>query len=197
MIVINYRSLIFILVFIFFSCDRDVKVEESYQILNLLIRDFEEISILHPSFAPPPSGSYIYTKNDSLRKYKYFYDQYLNRKNIVISNNFFEIDRKKLQNTNSCNAFYNVNEFKFYENSKKLELKYLNSIKSNIIKIPNSKEIDVKLSFSKILFNKSNNRAILIFVVKFNDLNSFSSIVYLEKEFFLWKIKCEKILTIS
>jgi len=199
MIVSKHKIIIFISFFIIISCGKDVKIEESYQILNLLMGDFEKTSILHPSFAPPPSGSYSYSKNDSLEKYMHFYKEYIKKKRIVVNNEFFEINRAKLEKLKGCKNFYSIDELDFSNNLKVIELEYLNSTESNILKksVNQHQKIDAQLSFSNIIFNKNTDKAVVLFSVKYSKLNSFTSIIYLEKKHYLWKIVCEKNLTIS
>lgn len=199
MIVNKHKIIILISFFIIISCGKDVKVEESYQILNLLIRDFEKTSILHPSFAPPPTGGYSYSKNDSLKKYIHFYKEYIKEKSIVVNNEFFEINKVKLEKLKDCKSFYNIDELDFSNNLKVIELKYLNSTQSKILKkqVSQHQKGDASLSFSNIIFNKKTDKAVVLFSVEFSKLNGFTSIIYLEKEHYLWKIVCEKNLTIS
>ncbi|QTE21317.1 hypothetical protein [Polaribacter cellanae] len=199
MIVKKYKIIAVASFFLFLSCSNNIKTEESYQILNLLIRDFEKTSILHPSFAPPPSGSYIYSKNDSLNQYIYFYKQYIKKKTIFIENEVLEIDETELNVIKDCKGINTKNEFIFNNKLKSIDYKYLSSKKNNVFTNKNiqNKEIDAYLSFSNIIFNKNHNKAVIIFSVKYSKLNGFTSIVYLEKEHYFWEIICEKNLTVS
>ena len=52
-------------------------------------------------------------------------------------------------------------------------------------------------SFSNITFNKKYNKAIVAVGVSFGKLNGFSTLIYLEKKYFHWEIKCEETLSIS
>lgn len=56
---------------------------------------------------------------------------------------------------------------------------------------------DVILKFSRISFNNDYTKAIVIMGASFGRLNGFSAIYFLEKSSGIWRIKCEKGLTIS
>lgn len=199
MIVNKYKIIAVASFFLFFSCNNNIKTEESYQILNLLIKDFEKTSILQPNFAPPPSGNYTYSKNDSLNQYIYFYNQYVKKKTIFIENEVLEIDETDLNVIKDCKGINIKNEFIFNKNLKSIDYKYLSSKNNNVCtnKTTQNKEIDAYLSFSNVIFNKNYDKAVVIFSIKYSKLNSFTSIVYLKKEHFFWEIICEKNLTIS
>lgn len=56
---------------------------------------------------------------------------------------------------------------------------------------------DMVLTFSRIAFNKEENKAIVIMATNFGELNGFSALYFLEKEKGEWKIKCREGLSIS
>lgn len=56
---------------------------------------------------------------------------------------------------------------------------------------------DMVLTFSRIAFNKEENKAIVIMATNFGRLNGFSALYFLEKEKGEWKIKCREGLSIS
>ena len=56
---------------------------------------------------------------------------------------------------------------------------------------------DMVLTFSRIAFNKEENKAIVIMATNFGKLNGFSALYFLEKEKGTWKIKCREGLSIS
>lgn len=56
---------------------------------------------------------------------------------------------------------------------------------------------DMVLTFSRIVFNKEENKAIVIMATNFGRLNGFSALYFLEKEQGKWKIKCREGLSIS
>ena len=57
--------------------------------------------------------------------------------------------------------------------------------------------MNLLLNFSRIAFNKEFNKAIIIIGESIGHLNNVTTLLYLEKENYVWKIKCEKGLSIS
>lgn len=58
-------------------------------------------------------------------------------------------------------------------------------------------KIDMLLSFSDITFNKGYTKALLVAGRSFGKLNGTSILIFLEKKYYHWEIKCEKVLSIS
>ncbi|GFD75289.1 hypothetical protein KUL113_47090 [Tenacibaculum sp. KUL113] len=57
--------------------------------------------------------------------------------------------------------------------------------------------MDLLLSFSRIAFNDSFDKAIVTVGMSKGSLGGVSILVYLEKENYHWRIKCKKVLSIS
>lgn len=215
----NTNKYVFLIIaFLLFSCEekqqeKDVREENTYQITSYLVNKFREPPLLAPAFPPPPKGKeYIYTTRDSLTSYMYSVNEFIRKKTIAFLPKTFTLDKeyrkKKIKTIKECT------------NDKQLIKSFLKSergIKIDINKVGNSKkdsliyytekhkkmlgrgfnEIDMLLSFSNITFNKDYTKALLVVGVTFERLNGFSTLIYLEKENYHWKIKCEEGLSIS
>ncbi|WP_299157710.1 hypothetical protein [uncultured Tenacibaculum sp.] len=213
-----YKYIFLIISFIFFSCKEKQKTsilieENTYQIFEKIIGDLRESIVLKPGFPPPPDKkNYKFTTKDSLQAYKYFYKQTVRKKIIALLPQTYILNKKYkkevLKTIKECTN--NKNLINSFFNSKK-------NIKIVIDKIANHKkdsllyytknyekrlrtefqDIDIFLSFSNIIFNEEKTKAFLIVGVSYENLNGFSTLIYLEKEYYHWTIKCKKILSIS
>ena len=213
-----YKSILLIISFIFLSCKEKQKTstlreKNTYQIFEKIIGDLRESIVLKPGFPPPPDKKiYKFTTKDSLQVYKYFYKQTVRKKIIALLSQTHILDKKHKKEV--------LKTIKECTNDKSLINSFLNSRKSVKIvidKIANHKKdsllfytknyekrlrtefqnIDMFLNFSNIIFNEENTKAFLIVGVSYENLNGFSTLIYLEKKYYHWTIKCEKILSIS
>lgn len=198
--------------FLFSSCEQHIEEEENtYQIVSMLIKKTQRKSNLPPSFPPSPDKGTLhrFTVKDSLNIYKYYFEQSFKSWVIEVNNNMSGTNTK--YNLKS-NCVYRSNELlKHYYSLKNDVFLDINKISSannldSIINKDNSNKIysDLKLgkpkmrvSFSRIAFDKNYSKALLVMSVEFGKLDGFSALIFLEKEYFHWKIKCEKLLTIS
>ena len=89
----------------------------------------------------------------------------------------------------------NINLTKIKDNKSAVILPYQDFYKETPRK--GFDKYDIVMSFSNIIFNKNETKAFIIVGMSFDKLSGFSSLVYLEKEFGIWKVKCEKGLSIS
>ncbi len=200
MIVNRYSVLMVLSFFYLVACENGKeKLLESYNIYNLILNDFEYRAIIKPNFAPPPSGHYEYTKSDSLSKYLYFYQQYAKKNIIHLDETTLQIQKENLHILKDCETFIDLKDFVISGKQNNIDAKYLNSLrKSEIVNQINSEiKADAVLSFSDVVFNKNKDKAILLLAVNFSELNGFTSIIYLEKNHYLWNIICEKTISIS
>jgi hypothetical protein len=200
--VIKFNRIIVVsIILLSYSCDskQNIEDENSFQIANLLVNYYSKSSVLQPSFPPPPDNlKYTYSTEDSLRIYKHFHEEIIRNKRISISEKMFSV-KQKFDFENICNedlqlltAMYNLEE-------KSFDFSGIVLINSNLFLSQKNKinEIDIKINFSRISFNKTYDKAMLVLGVNFGELNSFSTLIYLEKEKYRWVIKCEKELSIS
>ena len=181
----------------------DVENDNTYQIVNLLANYYSKSNILEPSFPPPPNNlKYNFTTKDSLKIYKHFYQESMKEQVIAIRTKMYS-PKEKIVSNKKCNGveamlktFKNLKEKSF--DFSKIQLLNKNSI---VVKeselIQKLKQVDIKFSFSRIGFNKTYDKAILVLNVNFGKLNSFNTLIYLEKVNFVWNIICEEELSIS
>lgn len=210
---INFTKVILILFSLSFftSCNEhnnsdEDKTENTYEIINLISRGIKEQSIIHPSFPPPPGKEiYTYSQRDSLKKYKYFYEQYSKKKTIAFVKNMYVFPEQKPSLLfNECGIGEElISRIQLIEKEEKLDINkiFLSEKDSLIYDNKNQKNrlegIDFSLEFSRIVFNEKLNKVILIVSVHYEKLNSLSFFYYLEKKNFSWKVECEKVLSFS
>ncbi|CAM1349700.1 hypothetical protein [Tenacibaculum halocynthiae] len=207
---IKYLFLINITFFI--SCkdsNFQEKEEESvYQIVSYLTDNLRGSIVLDPSFPPTPDGSeYNHTTQDSLRSYKYFYKQTIRKKTIAFTSEMFVPMNKADFNSNCFKEEKLLSSLFSKKETRKIEINKITSFKKDSLIYYTDKhkkmlgrgfiEIDMLLSFSRISFNKDYSKAFLIVGVTYEKLNSFTTLIYLEKKYGVWKIKCQEGLTIS
>lgn len=207
---IKIHNYIFLLVILlgFSSCEneRHLKAEEeSFNVFRLLIEEYIEDSITHPSFPVPPGGNkFNYSINDSLKIFKNFYESLNKEKTIALT---FGENGEVYADDNNCESLVLFDDVRAYRTKKHNMTSMLNqffkdSIFLNRLNIndfyskPNS-TVDFLISFSDITFNSRYNKAYLNVSVIYGRLDGTSYFVYLEKEGFLWKIKCHIVLSTS
>lgn len=210
--------LISVFFFSFFSCqnknEREKYQENLYSVLNTLVHDSKEfLKIIIATPPPPPSNSSYNNKiqylseKDSLGVLTYFYRESSKRKVISIESNLFGI-RDEYNFRNICNINKDLLDlFNSKKEDEKIDISKITDFnKDTIIQFKKDyrnlpliggKKIDLLLNFSRIAFNKDYNKAIVILGELKGHLDGHSSLIYLEKENYHWKIKCQKILTIS
>lgn len=208
-----------IIVLLFLSCKEKQKIsnnieeENTYQIISLLLSEFRESMVLRPGFSPPPGeDTYEFTTKDSLRSYKYFYKQTIKKKTIAFWPQIYALGKKhkgeELQTIKKCtNDKTLINLFLESEKNSKIDInKVANSKKDSLIYYTENHKkmlgggfdkIDMLLSFSDITFNKGYTKALLVAGRSFGKLNGTSILIFLEKKYYHWEIKCEKVLSIS
>lgn len=213
---VNSKYLLIVVVLFFISCKKEpstknIEEKNTYQIITNLLSDLRESMILPPRFPPPPSNEkYNYTIQDSLSSYKYFYKQTIRKKTIAFLPETFILDKKKekAKTLEKCTTDKNlIHLFLTRKKEKNIAITKIANLKKDSLIYYTEKhkmmlgkgfqEIDMLLSFSNITFNKDYTKAIIIVGVSYGKLNGFSTLIYLEKKHYHWKIKCEKVLTIS
>lgn len=209
---------------IFFSCKKkENEIKNTYQIISLIYTDIlNSLDTPVPLPGPPPKleGNFSQNYLDSIDL------AYLKLTKKLISKSvkkgFKNIRKKiaicpKLNNLNNLNFQFNEKHQKFkilfdnYKSTKEIENIDISKIYTNrndsIIYYRDSllnKEsrefykFDALISFSRIIFNKNYNNAIIICSLSLSKLASASSIYFLEKtKNDRWIIKYVKELTIS
>ena len=199
---------ILLILFLLNSCcqnKNNTEEENTYQIVTLLVNGYKKYIVLSPSF-PPPLLSKMKIQ-DSLLIYKYFIQQSLKKKTIALTNKMFaikethsfrdkcEIDKEIVEKLNTLTKSKSLNIEKVTLYGKDTLIQYKEEFKKSSWK--GFYKMDLLLSFSRISFNKQFNKAIMIVGATKGHLNGFSTLVYLEKENYVWKIKCQKGLSIS
>ncbi len=186
----------------FFSCERkNLSEENTYRIISELIGHYTHELVHLP---PPPPEGYRYTLKDSLHDYKIFYDRSTKKKNIVIRKKMVlrENDiRLMLEfDSNLSDELFFFDKKPYLIDINKISKKDRDTIfyyNNKYTKEEINEKIDVLFSFSKIVFNKKQNKALVVVGVSMGHLNGFSSLLYLEKKHYHWKIVCKKMLSIS
>jgi hypothetical protein len=200
--VIKFNRIIVVsIILLSYSCDskQNIEDENSFQIVNLLVNYYSKSNVLQPSFPPPPDNlKYSYSTEDSLRIYKHFHEETIRKKLINISEKMFAV-KEKFDFENICNedvqllnSMYSLEEKSF--DFSGIVLTNSNSFLSQKNKI---NEIDIKINFSRIAFNKTYDKAMLVLGINFGKFNGFSTLIYLEKDKYRWVIKCDKELSIT
>ncbi len=214
----NAFTCLLLILILLCSCREDRRnkrkqMESIYQIVSHLLNKERVTNIPSPlGFPPVPGGKqeYKYTAKDSLRSYEYYFKESTRKKIIA----FYPEIKISITNQDSLEVFEN-GKFKegvedlFFKKTLpiKLEVHKIRSLKNDslILYTDNHKKelgsgflkIDRVMIFSKIVFNKSFTKAVLDLGVVFDKLNGVTSLLYLEKEYGVWVIKKEKVLTIS
>lgn len=212
------KYILLVIVFLLFSCKEkkqtsSIKEENTYQIIGLLLNDHRESMVVHPGFPPPPDGAiYEFTTKDSLWSYKYFYKQTIRKKTIAFWPQIYPLGKKHkkdlLKTIKKCtNDNQLITPFLKSEKSIKIDINKINNPKKDSLIYYTEKhkkmlrrgyqEIDMMLSFSDITFNKDYTKALLVSGRSFEKLDGISILIYLEKKYYHWEIKCEKVLSIS
>lgn len=214
---VNY-FLIIIFLLTFSSCKkmktRNYEEENTYQIITFLTEDAKDFLVMPPILSIPPLPN---TKNynartmtcqDSVRGYEYHYKQLTKKKTIAIIDSLFSlkkthsfrgecdlVDHKLLKKFNSLKTSKKIDISKVAVYDKDTLIQY----KEEFRKLPwkGFDKMDLLLRFSRIAFNDSFDKAIITVGMSKGSLDGVSILVYLEKENYHWKIKCEKVLSIS
>lgn len=205
----------FFLVLIVFSCqkkdERKLIKENTFQIVSFLMDSLVDGSVNLPNFPPPPNEkNYIFSIKDSLRNYKHFYTETIRQKKVAVKPTFFSLKKDKISFNNNCkiditellsdssmlnSSLDSIDIKKLTLRSKSIIIPYNDVFKNDIGK--GFSRVDLIFNFSKIIYNKNFNKAIIIVGVSTGKLSGFSTLIYLEKENYHWVIKCEKNLSIS
>lgn len=125
---------------------------------------------------------------------------------VAIDSSLFTLNENHIKQS-KCNKKNDFNNSYKIKNIKKIDFNKIQ--KSNfyeVIPSTTGKRLSNKnqslnyhmhLSFSEIVYNKENSKAVIIVGVALTKLNGFTSIYYLEKKNGLWKVECKKELNIS
>lgn len=205
-----FRKLyILTILFLVISCSKKesiklIEEENTYQIISYLVDDYKKYLVLSSSFPPPPIiGREKFKTQDSLNIYKYFIQQSLKKKNIAVNKKLFRVEEKS-SFRGKCDIVDDqlLEKFNNLKENKKLDVEKVTmygkdtliQYKEEFKKLPWSgfNEIDLLLNFSRIAFNKEYNKAIIIVGAAKGRLNGVSTLLYLEKENYVWKIKCQQ-----
>lgn len=214
---VNY-FLIIIFLLTFSSCKkmktRNYEEENTYQIITFLTEDAKDFLVMPPVlYIPPLPNAKDYnvrtmTCQDSVRGYEYHYKQLTKKKTIAIIDSLFSL-KKTHSFRDECDLVDNqlLKEFNNLRVSKKLDISKVTvydkdtliQYKEEFRKLPwkGFDKMDLLLSFSRIAFNDSFDKAIVTVGMSKGSLDGVSILVYLEKENYHWRIKCKKVLSIS
>ena len=182
--------------FVLFSCNssRDITKNNIYQILSILIDEFGKPIIPPPS---PNKEDFYYTNKqiDSITNQKqtiglhpFFIEDKIEEKTLM---NFIK-DTAYLKLLNKNNSFNNLIKLdtNFIKARKNYKIVYIDSALS---KQKQYRKYNKQLFFSKVLFNKKEDKAILTISVKYNA----QYLCLFEKKDGNWIIKKTKILLIT
>lgn len=205
-----------IFLLLFSSCKkmktRNYEEENTYQIITFLTEDAKDFLVMPPVLSIPPlpnaknDNVRTMTCQDSVRGYEYHYKQLTKKKTIAIIDSLFSL---KHSFRGECDLVDNqlLKEFNNLRVSKKLDISKVTvydkdtliQYKEEFRKLPwkGFDKIDLLLSFSRIAFNDSFDKAIVTVGMSKGSLDGVSILVYLEKENYHWRIKCKKVLSIS
>jgi hypothetical protein len=218
---------IIILAFLFFSCKKENIIsneeENTYKVLSVLYNDLTRQEIIYSAFpAPPPNPNISW---DSINKNMEL-DRKIEKDTLKIIDDLIKKNGRLIVAINSTLFVPYTDDFKnehfkdYLDNYRELFYsfkKIKDSLLIDVSKIPINKysyilpyqeyyskmpkrgydKYDINLNFSRIAFNKKNNKAIVIMGVGFGKLNGFSAMYFLEKTKGKWFIKQEKGLSIS
>ncbi len=209
-----------IIVLLFLSCKEKQKIsnnieeENTYQIITFLTEHAKDFLVMSPVlYIPPLPNAKDYnvrrmTCQDSVKGYKYHYKQLTKKKTIAIIDSLFS-SKETYSFRGECDLVDNqlLKKFNNLRESKKLDVSKVTvydkdtliQYKEEFRKLPwkGYDKMDLLLSFSRIAFNDSFDKAIVTVGMSKGSLDGVSILVYLEKENYHWKIKCEKVLSIS
>ncbi len=204
----SYNKYIILLVFLLFSCNKkNNKTEENtYRIISYIIGDMQNSALFVP--LPPPFEGRSHTIKDSLLSYKKFYDVYHKQKTIAIvkemscRNQKYTFDNHcSVDVTKLLDKFHNLKETKFIDINKigrnNNTFIYYDKGFKKLQRKGFGTKMDLVFSFSRIAFNKQNNKAIVVVGVSMRRLNGVSVLFYLEKKHYHWNIVYQKVLSIS
>lgn len=193
---------------------RNYEEENTYQIITFLTEDAKDFLVMPPVLSIPPlpnAKNYnvrTMTCQDSVRGYEYHYKQLTKKKTIAIIDSLFSL-KKTHSFRGECDLVDNqlLKEFNNLRVSKKLDISKVTvydkdtliQYKEEFRKLPwkGFDKMDLLLSFSRIAFNDSFDKAIVTVGMSKGSLDGVSILVYLEKENYHWRIKCKKVLSIS
>lgn len=216
----NTNKYIFLIItLLFLSCKEKqqastIEEENTYQIITFLTEDAKDFLVMPPVlYIPPLPNAKNYdvramTCQDSVRDYKYHYKQLTKKKTIAVIDSLFSL-KETHSFRGECDLVDNqlLKEFNNLRVSKKLDISKVTvydkdtliQYKEEFRKLPwkGFDKMDLLLSFSRIAFNDSFDKAIITVGMSKGSLDGVSILVYLEKENYHWKIKCEKVLSIS
>jgi hypothetical protein len=207
----NFKLYFLLITLIIISCQKKnhekILEKNTVQIISYLIDAQLDGTINFPTFPPAPAnGDYSFSTKDSLKIYKYFYKETIRQKTIVVEQTFFNLKEEEINFKGNCPIDMSKllsESYKLKEVINKIDVKKLTSRSNNII-ISNKnnlskdfRNVDLIINFSKIIFDKNFNRAIIKVGVATGKLSGYSTLFYLEKENYHWVIKCEKNLSIS
>ncbi len=209
-------TIIFLLTFS--SCKkmktRNYEEENTYQIITFLTEDAKDFLVMPPVlYIPPLPNAKDYnvrtmTCQDSVGAYKYHYKQLTKKKTIAIIDSLFSL-KETHSFRGECDLVDNqlLKKFNGLKTSKKLDISKVTvydkdtliQYKEEFRKLPwkGFDKMDLLLSFSRIAFNDSFDKAIVTVGMSKGSLDGVSILVYLEKENYHWRIKCKKVLSIS
>lgn len=210
--------LIIIFFLTFSSCKkmktRNYEEENTYQIITFLTENAKDFLVMPPVLSIPPlpnAKSYnvrTMTCQDSVRGYEYHYKQLTKKKTIAIIDSLFSlkkthsfrgecdmVDHKLLKKFNSLKTRKKIDISKITVYDKDTLIQYKKEFRK--LSSKGFDKMDLLLSFSRIAFNDNFDKAIVFVGMSKGSLDGVSILVYLEKENYHWKIKCEKVLSIS
>lgn len=212
---------------ILFSCkkEKSFKMETKYEVLQTLYnhatKSYTNIIAFPSSITPPRPDSSV--NIDSLYK-KIEEERQIIKDTIRIVNSYIKKEGRlivcidKTQNPgidlskrkipcltkefkNLFNKFVKIKEIQTLDLTKVKDNKYsvITPYHDYYPKMSNKgfEKCDMVLTFSRIVINKKEDKAIAIMATNFGRLNGFSALFFLEKENGNWKIKCREGLSIS
>lgn len=193
---------------------RNYEEENTYQIISFLTDDAKSFLVIPPVLSIPPlpnAKNYdvrAMTCRDSVKAYKYHYKQLTKKRTIAITDSLLDI-KENYSFRGKCDSVDNqlLKKFNNLRASKKLDISRVTVYDKDTL-IQYKKEfrklrskgfdkMDLLLSFSRIAFNDNFDKAIVFVGTSKGSLDGISILVYLEKENYHWKIKCEKTLSVS
>ncbi|MDE0536960.1 hypothetical protein [Tenacibaculum sp. L6] len=193
---------------------RNYEEENTYQIITFLTENAKDFLVMPPVLSIPPlpnAKSYnvrTMTCQDSVRGYEYHYKQLTKKKTIAIIDSLFSlkkthsfrgecdmVDHKLLKKFNSLKTRKKIDISKITVYDKDTLIQYKKEFRK--LSSKGFDKMDLLLSFSRIAFNDNFDKAIVFVGMSKGSLDGVSILVYLEKENYHWKIKCEKVLSIS
>lgn len=221
------KLVVVMVLLMFLSCknEQSLKLETKDEVVqtlyNYMTKNHTNILAFPPSTIPPKPGlsvnlDSLYKKIEEERqiikdttKIVDFYIKKEGRLVVCIDKTqspSIDLSKRKIQCvTNSFENLYNnfikINEAQTLDLTKIKDNKYsvitpyhdYYSIRTN----KGFDKCDMVLTFSRIAFNKEKDKAIVIMATNFGRLNGFSTLYFLQKENYNWKIKCEEGLSIS